>query len=178
MLEDARKMQPDTESLACVEKRVIEALREGALQQVADELRTVGHSNNDPLAVALALAVQRAGELRTVERLAMETGTDRHRLAERWRRLPRCQLSLAEFMRLLLLVRGCMAYREHGSWFRVSYELDVHVRTLRKVAKRVVGMNLREIHGDVPVDVAAVLAAPITDVLTRYCGKQRSSAEL
>lgn len=163
-------MAEDTASGAWVHRRVMDALQRGNCTGVASELRLVGRIHGDLLAAALAVAIGRAGEVRTVTRLAIECGMDRRRLVEQWSSLTSgpSRLYPSTFLRLLVLLRACLMYRDVGSWSRVSSELGVHVRTLRRAAKEV-GLDLSDIRGCVPLALTTMLAAPITHVLrTRH----------
>lgn len=162
-------MGDSNERHSWVRRRIIESLQAEAVEDVADELRLAGRMKLDPLALALAVALRRAGDLKTVSRLAIETGTDRRRLAEWWRRLPSGsdRLHLSDFLDLLLLLRGCAAYRDLGSWSRVGHDLGVHVRTLRRIATLMAGLDLGEIRDRVPPELAVALATPIAEVLHR-----------
>lgn len=148
------------------EVRLLRLLEAGHLGEVAKELRANELLKRSPLTEALAVALEREGTVRTVARLAVETGIDRRRLAEHWRRIVvQEHLHLADFLRLLHLRRGVVIFSRVHSWSQVAVELGVHIRTLRRAADDLAKVPLREIRGHLPCEVVNLLGRPIVHLL-------------
>src|SRR5690606_15169795 len=108
------------------EVRLLRLLEAGHLGDVAKEVRANELLKRSPLTEALAVALERGGTMRGEGRLAVETGIDRRRLAEHWRRsVVQEHLHVADFLRLLHLRRGVVIFSRVHSWSQVAVELGV-----------------------------------------------------
>ena len=102
------------------------------------------------LARALALALRRRPPLTSVQALAGEVERDRRTLWHHWDNAvgEDAELTMKGFLDRVLLLRAAACKNGGRSWREVSAELDVHPRTLRRVAGRHSDRPLQELPDD------------------------------
>ncbi len=90
------------------------------------------------LVAALTRALRRRPPLTAVQDLAGEVERDRRTLWHHWRKVigEEDDLTLKGFLDWVLLLRAAARKTPDRSWREVAEELGVHVRTLRRVARR------------------------------------------
>lgn len=102
------------------------------------------------LGEGLGRALARRPPFTSVQTLADEVRRDRRTLWHHWRNVvdDREELTPKTFLDWVLLLRAATAKADGRSWRDVARELDVHDRTLRRVARRRLDRSLRELTGD------------------------------
>lgn len=119
------------------------AVVRGALREAAREVRD-DPAVPAPLAEALSLALRRDPPPTSVQQLAAEVGKDRRTLWYHWRNTVGAgtEMTLKEFLDWVLVLRAASAKQQDRTWRSVAGEMDVHPRTLRRAARRRLGVRL------------------------------------
>lgn len=131
-----------------LEPAIMRALRRRFFHVAAREVQEAP-GLPEPLAEALSLALRRDPPPTSVQGLAARVGKDRRTLWHHWKNVtgPDGELTLKGFLDWVLLLRAASLKSAERSWASVARELDVHVRTLRRAAKRRLGVRLRPLAG-------------------------------
>lgn len=150
-----------------VRQEVLYALRTHQLASLAEQVRYASRFEIRLQCSLVATALEHAGHITTVSRLATECNVDRRRLVEVWRSLPGVAPGrhLSQYLNLLLLLRAYELRKSTVSWWEAATELGVHVRRLRRIVVAVAGCGLRECRRDLPPEIYAAVAEPISGVL-------------
>lgn len=139
---------------------------ERRFRRLQDELEAAGHLP-ETLVTTLALALRRRPPLTSVQGLAGEVERDRRTLWHHWRNAvgEEADLTLKGFLDWVLLLRAAARKAEGRSWREVAAELDVHPRTLRRVAGRHFDRPLRELSEDAWSEFFAAFEADVMGTL-------------
>jgi hypothetical protein len=96
---------------------------------------------------ALAAACRATSPVRTIPELAALVGRDRRTIWRLWQSTfgPEPPLRLQDFLDWLLLVHAAALRSSGQRWTAVAQELAVHEHTIARIARRLAGLNLRQV---------------------------------
>jgi hypothetical protein len=96
---------------------------------------------------ALAAACRATSPVRTIPELAGLVGRDRRTIWRLWQSAfgPEPPLRLQDFLDWLLLIRASALRSSGQRWTAVAQELAVHEHTIARIARRLAGLNLRQV---------------------------------
>lgn len=120
---------------------------ERRLRRMERRVREADHLP-DTLIDAVGRTLGSRPPLTSVQELAADLERDRRTLWHHWRNAvdeEQSGLTLKGFLDWILLLRATSMKTESRSWREVADEMGVHVRTLRRVARRRTGASLREL---------------------------------
>jgi AraC-like DNA-binding protein len=127
---------------------------------------------------ALAEACRSPTPIYTISQLAARVGRDRRTLWRLWQSTfgPAPPLRLQDFVHWILLIRAA-ALRSTGlRWTAVANDLGIHEHTIARVAKKLAGMNLREVEAGGPAEVTRRFEQRAVATLLRKGNGHRSRA--
>jgi hypothetical protein len=126
----------------------------GALRRFAAEFEAADRIPAR-LRAALAAACRSDAVVYTAPQLAALVGRDRRTLWRLWRTAfgPAPPLRLQDFLHWMLLVRAATLRSTGRRWIAVADDLGVHEHTIARVARRLAGLNLRELAAGGPAEV-------------------------
>lgn len=107
------------------------------------------------LRVALTAACRASSPVRTIPELAALAGRDRRTIWRLWQSTfgPEPPLRLQDFLDWLLLIHAAARRSTGVRWIVVAQELNVHEHTIARIARRLAGLNLRQVGDGGPGDV-------------------------
>jgi AraC-like DNA-binding protein len=128
---------------------------------------------------ALAAACRATSPVRTMPELAALVGRDRRTIWRLWQSTfgPESPLRLQDFLDWILLVHAA-AHRSTGlRWSTVAQELRVHEHTIARIARRLAGINLRQVGDGGPGEVIRRFELrAVRPLLDRGADRARSAA--
>lgn len=123
------------------------ARTERRLRDVEHDVRACDHLPGT-LVDALSRSLRSRPPLTSVQELASDLERDRRTLWHHWRNAvdeEESRLTLKGFLDWVVLLRAAALKTGRRSWHDVAEDLGVHARTLRRMAKRRMGVSLRDL---------------------------------
>lgn len=136
------------------------------LERAARAFETAPHLPSK-LRLALAHLCRTGKPIRSVTELARAIGGNRAALARNWRAAvgPVVSLRLEDFLHLRLLVAAALLRVSERNWSTTAAELRIETRILRRYAKTLVGLTLRQLAATGPSPVIRTFRSAVGRVI-------------